>query len=241
MLGSKVFLLICATMVNFVEASIGHRRKVRGDRILLNKRNLDDSLLPMYLRVARNRNNKERNQLNKRIGSLIRPNIRLVKSKAKANMGRLNDMRTTSNSLLPKKVLTNTRRVNRSKINDKPTTSLLPEKVLMNRKRADRSRLDTENILEMIPMSSGIYVGSLNETFPIPLYLKVATLLIQPPRTDIPISLKASTVVNSLFGVLGGGGLLAGGAALLGATGSSLTPIFFCQLWVRGEVFEGSN
>ena len=187
MLVSKVFLLICATMVNFVEASIEHRRKVRGDRILLNKRNLDDSLLPMYLRVARNRDNEERNQLSKKIGSLIPPNIRLVKNKAKANMGRLSDMRTTSNSLLPKKVLTNTRRVNRSEIKDKPATSnsLLPEKVLMNRKRADRSRLDTENILEMIPMSSGIYVGSLNETFPIPLYLKVTTLLIQP-LTNIP-------------------------------------------------------
>ena len=218
-------------MVNLVKGSMEQSRKLRGDRILLNKRNLDDSLLPMYLRVARNRDNEERNQFDKRMGSLIPPNIRLVKNKAKANMGRLSDMRTTSNSLLPKKVLTNTRRVNRSEINDKPATSnsLLPEKVLMNRKRADRSRLDTENILEMIPMSSGIYVGSLNETFPIPLYLKVTTLLIQPPRTDIPIFLKASTVVNSLFGVLGGGGLLAGGAALLGATGSNVTPIF-CQL-----------
>ena len=48
--------------------------------------------------------------------------------------------------------------------------------------------------------------------------------------------MKASTVVNSLFGVLGGGGLLAGGAALLGATGSNLTPIFFanCDFSVTG-------
>ena len=45
--------------------------------------------------------------------------------------------------------------------------------------------------------------------------------------------MKASTVVNSLFGVLGGGGLLAGGAALLGATGSNLTPIF-CDYSVTG-------
>ena len=75
--------------------------------------------------------------------------------------------------------------------------------VVTSRGRADRSRLDTENVMEMIPMDmKDIYVGSLNETFPIPLYLK------------------ASTLVNSVFGVLGGGGLLAGGAALLGATGS---------------------
>ena len=75
-------------------------------------------------------------------------------------------------------------------------------KDMTSRGRADRSRLDRDTVMEMIPMDmKDIYVGSLNETFPIPLYLK------------------ASTLVNSMFGVLGGGGLLAGGAALLGATG----------------------
>ena len=76
-------------------------------------------------------------------------------------------------------------------------------KAVTNRERADRSRLDTAvDVMEMIPVDmKDIYVGSLNETFPIPLYLK------------------ASTLVNSVFGVLGGGGLLAGGAALLGEDG----------------------
>ena len=39
--------------------------------------------------------------------------------------------------------------------------------------------------------------------------------------------------MNSLFGVLGGGGLLAGGAALLGATGSNLT-LISCDYSVTG-------
>ena len=89
----------------------------------------------------------------------------------------------------------------RRRLDDRLASS--SSKDVTNRGRADRSRLDPENVMEMIPMDmKDIYVGSLNETFPIPLYLK------------------ASTLVNSMFGVLGGGGLLAGGAALLGATGS---------------------
>ena len=88
----------------------------------------------------------------------------------------------------------------RRRLDDRLASS--SSKDVTNRGRADRSRLDPENVMEMIPMDmKEIYVGSLNETFPIPLYLK------------------ASTLVNSMFGVLGGGGLLAGGAALLGATG----------------------
>ena len=89
----------------------------------------------------------------------------------------------------------------RRRLDERSASSRLKDET--NRGRADRSRLDPENVMEMIPMDmKDIYVGSLNETFPIPLYLK------------------ASTLVNSMFGVLGGGGLLAGGAALLGATGS---------------------
>ena len=99
------------------------------------------------------------------------------------------------------RVVRNRGKTKRMRMDERLTSSSLMD--LTKRGRADRSRLDSENIMEMIPMDmKDIYVGSLNETFPIPLYLK------------------ASTLVNSVFGVLGGGGLLAGGAALLGATGS---------------------
>ena len=163
--------LIWTAFGNFMESSAGQSSGwMRADKIRLNKRKLDESLLPMYVRLTRNRNNQDRNRFDKRIGSM---DTRVVK----AGKGRLDKRLATSSNL----------------------------KAVTNRERADRSRLDTAvDVMEMIRMDmKDIYVGSLNETFPIPLYLK------------------ASTLVNSVFGVLGGGGLLAGGAALLGATGSS--------------------
>ena len=151
---------------------MGHSSRVRADKIRLNKRQLDDSLLPMYVRLSRNRNNENRNRLENRSGST---DTRVVRNSVKADRRRLDERLVSSKS-----------------------------KAVTNRRRADRSRLDTAvDVMEMIPMDmKDIYVGSLNETFPIPLYLK------------------ASNLVNSVFGVLGGGGMLAGGAALLGATGS---------------------
>ena len=151
---------------------------MRADKMRLNKRKLDDSLLPMYVSLARNSyNNEDRNMFDNRMGST---DTRVMRNRVNAGKGRLDErLATSSNS-----------------------------KAVTNRERADRSRLDTAvDVMEMIPMDmKDIYVGSLNETFPIPLYLK------------------ASTLVNSVFGVLGGGGLLAGGAALLGATGSNSAP-----------------
>ena len=98
------------------------------------------------------------------------------------------------------RVVRNMVKAERRRLDERLASSSLKD--MTSRGRADRSRLDPDTVMEMIPMDmKDIYVGSLNETFPIPLYLK------------------ASTLVNSMFGVLGGGGLLAGGAALLGATG----------------------
>ena len=169
-------LLIWTTIgVDVVESRVGEiSRRVGGDRIRLNKRQIGHSPLPnpMFMSLARNRDNEDRNGLDSKMGST---DTRVLRSRVKGERRRLMEERLTSSSL----------------------------KVVTSRGRADRSRLDTENVMEMIPMDmKDIYVGSLNETFPIPLYLK------------------ASTLVNSVFGVLGGGGLLAGGAALLGATGS---------------------
>ena len=98
------------------------------------------------------------------------------------------------------RVVRNLVKAERRRLDERLASSGLKD--MTSRGKADRSRLDRDTVMEMIPMDmKDIYVGSLNETFPIPLYLK------------------ASTLVNSMFGVLGGGGLLAGGAALLGATG----------------------
>ena len=170
-------LLIWTTIgVNVVESRVGEIRRVGGDRIRLNKKQIDNSPLPKFMILTRNRDNEDRKRLDNRMGStdttVARPRAKAERRRGKEGGGE--EQLASSSS-----------------------------KVSTSRGRADRSRLDTENVMEMIPMDmKDIYVGSLNETFPIPLYLK------------------ASTLVNSVFGVLGGGGLLAGGAALLGATGS---------------------
>ena len=144
----------------------------RADKIRVNKGQLGHSLLPMYMMSL---TRKRKNEDRTRLDKRMgSTDTRVVRNRVKAERRRL-DERSAS-----------------SRLKDET-----------KRGRADRSRLDPENVMEMIPMDmKDIYVGSLNETFPIPLYLK------------------ASTLVNSMFGVLGGGGLLAGGAALLGATGS---------------------
>ena len=170
---------------------------VMAEKARVNKRQLDNSLGPMLLRLSRNTNNEYRNRMNKRNGTLFKTGKRALSGKE--NIKSLSETLTRSSS------------------------SLLPLKTnaLSNRGRIDRSRLGEDNVLDMIPMDvKDIYVGSLNETFPIPLYLKVISFFCTKKKKSLRLDLKASTLVNSAFGLFGGGGLLAGGAALLGATGS---------------------
>ena len=174
---------------------------VMAEKVRVNKRQLDNSLGPMLLRLSRNTNNGDRNRMNKRNGTLFKTGKRALSGKE--NIKRLSDPLATSSSLLPLKINS-----------------------LSNRGRIDRSRLGEDNVLDMLPMDvKDIYVGSLNDTFPIPLYLKVISLFCTKKKKSLLLYLKASTLVNSVFGLFGGGGLLAGGAALLGATGPKTRPL----------------
>ena len=178
MLLSTICLLSWATSTVFMNG----KGWVMAEKARVNKRQLDNSLGPMLLRLSRNTNNEDR--ISKRTGMLF-------KTGKRALSGREN------------------------------IKSLIKTNALSNRGRIDRSRLGEDNVLDMLPMDvKDIYVGSLNETFPIPLYLKVISFLCTKKKKGLRLDLKASTLVNSVFGLFGGGGLLAGGAALLGATGT---------------------
>ena len=123
---------------------------VMAEKARVNKRQLDNHLVPMLLRLPRNTNNEGRNRTNKRNGTLFKTGKRALSRKE--TIKRLSDtLAGSSSALLP--IKTN---------------------ALSNRGRIDRSRLGEGNVLDMLPMDvKDIYVGSLNETFPIPLYLKV--------------------------------------------------------------------
>ena len=143
MLLSTICLFSWATSAVFMNGN----GRVMAEKVRVNKRQLDNSLGPMLLRLSRNTNNEDRNTMNKRKGTPFTPG-----KSGKENIKSLSDMPARSSS------------------------SLLPIKInaLSNRGRIDRSRLGEDNVLDMIPMDvKDIYVGSLNETFPIPLYLKV--------------------------------------------------------------------
>ena len=123
---------------------------VMAEKARVNKRQLDNSLGPLLLRLSRNTNNEDRNRGNKRNGTLFKTGKRALRRKE--TIKRLSDtLAGSSSALLP--IKTN---------------------ALGKRGRIDRSRLGEDNVLDMLPMDvKDIYVGSLNETFPIPLYLKV--------------------------------------------------------------------
>ena len=196
MLLSTICLLSWATTSVFMNG----KGWVMAEKARVNKRQLDNSLGSMLLRLSRNTNNEDGNKIDKWNGTLFKTGKRALSGKE--NIKSLSDMLAgASNSLLP--IKTN---------------------ALSNRGRIDRSRLGEDNVLDMIPMDvKDIYVGSLNETFPIPLYLKVISFFCTKKEKSLRPDLKASTLVNSVFGLFGGGGLLAGGAALLGATGRPKT------------------
>ena len=145
MLLSTICLFSWATSTVFMNG----KGWVMAEKVRVNKRQLDNSLGPMLLRLSRNTNNEDRNRMNKRNGTLFKTGKRALSGKE--NIKRLGDLLATSSSLLPLKTY-----------------------ALSNRGRIDRSRLGEDNVLDMLPMDvKDIYVGSLNETFPIPLYLKV--------------------------------------------------------------------
>ena len=149
MLLSTICLLSWATSTVFMNG----KGWVMAEKIRVNKRQLDNSLSPMLLRLSKNTNNEDRNRMNKRNGTLFKTGKRALSGKE--NIKRLSDPLATSSSLLPLKI-----------------------NALSNRGRIDRSRLGEDNVLDMLPMDvKDIYVGSLNETFPIPLYLKVISFL----------------------------------------------------------------
>ena len=114
---------------------------VMADKVRVNKRQLDHSFGSMLLRLSKNKNNEDRNRMNKRNGTLFKTGKRALSGKENIN-----------------------------------SLSVTLANALSNRGRIDRSRLGEDNVLDMLPMDvKDIYVGSLNETFPIPLYLKVVS------------------------------------------------------------------